>query len=160
MNERLVKMLEDGQRSIPSLIFDLREFLISTMDDFQKVVDLIVKYDWDFDNYLEEDILVVMEYIQNQSNPNDGNLFSLGHSMGGIFLYAHPPYSSRTLYESGLASVVTLGSSLNYIVSNSSLKLFLPLTDPTHTLNVCIFPIGTLMETLIHSHHNLLMLWL
>jgi len=141
-------MLEDGQRSIPSLIFYLREWLISTMDTFQKVVDLIVKYDWDFDNYLEEDIPVVMEYIQNRRNPKDGNLFSLGHSMGGIFLYAHLSSSSRTLNPSGLAYVITFESLLNYIVSNSSLKLLLPLTDPTQGLNVPILPIGTLMKTL------------
>jgi hypothetical protein len=34
----------------------LQERLSSTIEDFQKQLDLIVKYDWDFDNYLEEDV--------------------------------------------------------------------------------------------------------
>eukprot|EP01018_Ginkgo_biloba_P026031 Gb_11999 [translate_table: standard] len=60
MSDRLVKMLEDSQRSVPPQFFDLHERLISTIDDFQKQVDLIVKYDWDFDHYLEEDIPAVV----------------------------------------------------------------------------------------------------
>lgn len=147
MSERLVKMLEDGQRSVPSQIFDLRERLISTIDDFQKQVDLIVKYDWDFDNYLE-DIPAVMEYIQNQSKPKDGKLFAIGHSMGGILLYAHLSSSARTGKQSGLAAVVTLGSSLDYTVSNSSLKLLVPLADPAQALNVPVLPLGALMTAI------------
>lgn len=148
MSERLVKMLEEGQRSVPSQIVDLRERLISTIDDFQKQVDLIVKYDWDFDNYLEEDIPAVMEYVRNQSKPKDGKLFAIGHSMGGILLYAHLSSSARTGKQSGLAAVVTLGSSLDYTVSNSSLKLLLPLADPAQALSVPVLPLGTLMTAI------------
>jgi hypothetical protein len=28
----------------------------TTLEELQKQIDLIVKYDWDFDHYLEEDI--------------------------------------------------------------------------------------------------------
>lgn len=148
MSERLVKMLEEGQLSVPSQIVDLRERLISTIDDFQKQMDLIVKYDWDFDNYLEEDIPAVMEYVRNQSKPKDGKLFAIGHSMGGILLYAHLSSSARTGKRSDLAAVVTLGSSLDYTVSNSSLKLLLPLADPAQALNVPVLPLGTLMTAI------------
>lgn len=56
LSERLVNTIEEGQRSVSPQLFDLQERLFSTIDDFQKQLDLIVKYDWDFDHYLEEDV--------------------------------------------------------------------------------------------------------
>ncbi|TYH52927.1 hypothetical protein ES332_D09G063000v1 [Gossypium tomentosum] len=111
----------------------------------QKQLDLISKYDWDFDNYLEEDVPAAMEYIKDKSEPKDGKLLAIGHSMGGILLYA---MLSRCGYEgkdSGLAAVTTLASSLDYMSSRSSLKLLLPLADPAQVLNVPVIPIGTLL---------------
>lgn len=56
LSQRLVNIIEDGQRSVSPPLFDLQERLTTTIEDFQKQLDLIVKYDWDFDHYLEEDV--------------------------------------------------------------------------------------------------------
>lgn len=56
LSQRLVNIIEEGQKSVSPQLFDLQERLSSTIEDFQKQLDLIVKYDWDFDNYLEEDV--------------------------------------------------------------------------------------------------------
>ena len=56
LTQRLVNLLDDGQKSVSPQLIDLQERLTSTIEDFQKQLDLIVKYDWDFDNYLEEDV--------------------------------------------------------------------------------------------------------
>lgn len=56
LSQRLVNIMEEGQRSVSPQLFDLQERFNSTIEDFQKQLDLIVKYDWDFDNYLEEDV--------------------------------------------------------------------------------------------------------
>ncbi|KAK1301980.1 hypothetical protein QJS10_CPB12g00459 [Acorus calamus] len=143
LSERLVNIVEEGQRSVSPQLFDLQKRLSTTIEDFQKQLDLIVLYDWDFDHYLEEDVPAAMEYIRNQSKPKDGNLLAIGHSMGGILLYAMLSRCSFEQRKSGLAAVVTLASSLDYTTSRSSLKLLLPLADPVQALN--IIPIGALM---------------
>lgn len=56
LSQRIVYIIEEGQRSVSPPLFDLQERFASTIEDFQKQLDLIVKYDWDFDNYLEEDV--------------------------------------------------------------------------------------------------------
>ena len=56
LSQRIVNIIEEGQRSVSPPLFDLQERLASTIEDFQKQLDLIVKYDWDFDHYLEEDV--------------------------------------------------------------------------------------------------------
>ncbi|TYI73349.1 hypothetical protein E1A91_D07G124100v1 [Gossypium mustelinum] len=114
----------------------------TTLKDMQKQLDLISKYDWDIDNYLEEDVPAAMEYIKDKSEPNDGKLLAIGHFMGGILLYA---MLSRCGKDSGLAAVTTLASSLDYMSSRSSLKLLLPLADPAQVLNVPVIPIATLL---------------
>ncbi|XP_022878481.1 uncharacterized protein LOC111396311 isoform X3 [Olea europaea var. sylvestris] len=88
LSQKLVDIIEEGQRSVSPQLFDLQERLITTIEDFQKQLDLIIKYDWDFDHYLEEDVPAAMEYIRAQSKPKDGRLLAIGHSMGGILLYA------------------------------------------------------------------------
>ncbi|MCO5555868.1 hypothetical protein L7F22_009413 [Adiantum nelumboides] len=155
LSNKLLKLLEDGQQAVSpqladlqdrllnaSQIADLQERLISTIDDFQKLLDLVVTYDWDFDQYLEEDIPVVMDYIRQQSKPKDGKMHAIGHSMGGILLYA---LIASQKENCSLASVVTLASSVDYTVSNSSLKLLVPLADPAQLLNVPAVPLGALM---------------
>lgn len=154
LSTRLLKLLEDAQQAVPKLsglqdrlvnstqIADLQERLIVSIDDLKKLLDLIVTYDWDFDNYLEEDIPAAMDYIRNHSKPKDGRIHAVGHSMGGIVLYA---LLASKKQHCGLASVVTLASSLDYAVSDSSLKLLLPLADPAQVLNVPAVPLGTLM---------------
>lgn len=91
-----------------------------------------------------------MEYIKAQSETKDGKLFAIGHSMGGILLYA---MLSRCCFEgkdSGLASVTTLASSLDYTPSYSSLRLLLPVADPAKALNVPAIPLGVLFSV-IHA---------
>lgn len=56
LSQRLVDIVGEGQRSLSPQLFDLQGRLMTTVDDFQKQLDLIVKYDWDFDHYLEEDV--------------------------------------------------------------------------------------------------------
>ncbi|KAL7149394.1 hypothetical protein ABFS83_05G037700 [Erythranthe nasuta] len=144
LSQKLVDIIDEGQRSVSPQLFDLQERLFTTVDDFQKQLDLIVKYDWDFDHYLEEDIPAVMEYIRAQSKPKDGRLLAIGHSMGGILLYAMlSRYKGR---DPGLAAVVTLASSLDYTTSKSALKLLTPLADPAQALNVPVIPLGALLS--------------
>lgn len=56
LSEKLVNIIEEGQRSVSPQLFDLQERFTSTLEDFQKQLDLMVKYDWDLDHYLEEDV--------------------------------------------------------------------------------------------------------
>ncbi|XP_011038746.1 PREDICTED: uncharacterized protein LOC105135532 isoform X2 [Populus euphratica] len=135
LSQGLVNVIEEGQKSVSPQLFDLQERLSSTIEDFQKQLDLIVKYDWDFDNYLEEDVPAAMEYIRAQTKPKDGKLLAIGHSMGG--------YEGR---DSGLAAIGTLASSLNYTPSKSRLKLLLPLADPAQALNVPVVPLGAMLS--------------
>ncbi|KAM5567802.1 hypothetical protein ABKV19_015729 [Rosa sericea] len=145
LSQKLVNIIEEGQRSVSPSLFDLQERLSSTLEDFQKQLDLIVKYDWDFDHYLEEDIPAVMEYILAESKPKDGKLLAIGHSMGGILLYAMLSRCGSEGRMCNLAAVVTLASSLDYTSSKSTLKLLIPLADPAQALNVPVVPLGTLL---------------
>lgn len=146
LSQRLVNVIEEGQRSVSPPLFDLQERFTSTIEDFQKQLDLIVKYDWDFDHYLEEDVPAAMEYIRAECNPKDGKLLAIGHSMGGILLYSLLSRCAFEGREPKLAAVVTLASSLDYTTSRSSLKLLLPLADPAQALNVPVVPLGALLS--------------
>ncbi|XWS68820.1 hypothetical protein CRYUN_Cryun04dG0125500 [Craigia yunnanensis] len=145
LSQRLVNIIEEGQRSVSPQFIDMQERLSSTLEDFQKQLDLIVKYDWDFDNYLEEDVPTAMEYIRAQTKPKDGKLLAIAHSMGGILLYAMLSRCGFEGREPRIKAVVTLASSLDYTSSNSTLKLLLPLADPAQALNVPVVPLGTLL---------------
>jgi hypothetical protein len=46
-----------------SLIVLLQERLTTAISDFQEVLELIDKYDWDFDTYLEEDVPAAVSSI-------------------------------------------------------------------------------------------------
>ncbi|XP_020536069.1 uncharacterized protein LOC105636926 isoform X2 [Jatropha curcas] len=146
LSERLVKIFDEGQKSVSPQLFDLQERLSAIIEDFQKQLDLIVKYDWDFDNYLEEDVPAAMEYIRLESKPKDGKVLAIGHSMGGILLYAMLSRCGCEGKDSGLAAIVTLASSLDYTSSNSRLKMLLPLVDPAQALNVPVVPMGALLS--------------
>ncbi|MBA0873177.1 hypothetical protein Goshw_028575 [Gossypium schwendimanii] len=145
LSQRLVNIIEEGQRSVSPQFIDMQERLSSTIEDFQKQLDLIVKYDWDFDHYLEEDVPAAMEYITAQTKPKDGKLLAVGHSMGGILLYAKLARCGFEGREPELKAVVTLASSLDYTSSNSTLKLLLPLADPAQALNVPVVPLGAML---------------
>lgn len=86
-----------------------------------------------------------MEYIKAQTQPKDGKLLAIGHSMGGILLYAMLSRCCSEGRESGLAAIVTLASSVDYASSKSSLKLLLPLAEPAQALNVPVVPLGALL---------------
>ncbi|PPD88749.1 hypothetical protein GOBAR_DD14309 [Gossypium barbadense] len=173
LSQRLVNIIEGGQRSVSPQFIDIQERLSSTIEDFQKQLDLIVKYDWDFDHYLEEDVPAAMEYIRAQTKPKDGKLLAIGHSMGGILLYAmlsrcvelhfENPIggnvvaelchciTTATILDSSsegreprLKAVVTMASALDYRCSKP-LKVLLPLADPAQALNVPAVPFGTLL---------------
>lgn len=80
-----------------------------------------------------------------QTKPKDGKLLAIGHSMGGILLYAMLAKYGSKGRNSNLAAIVTLASSLDYSASRSSLKLLLPLADPAQALNVPVIPLGALL---------------
>ncbi|OWM86289.1 hypothetical protein CDL15_Pgr011113 [Punica granatum] len=146
LSERLVNIVEESQRSVSPSLSDLQERFSSTVEDFQKQLDLIVKYDWDFDHYLEEDVPAAMEYVRAITKPEDGRLLAIGHSMGGILLYSMLSRCGCERKEPGLAAAVTLASSLDYTSSKSTLKLLLPLADPAQALNVPVVPLGALLS--------------
>ncbi|KAK9074518.1 hypothetical protein SSX86_007116 [Deinandra increscens subsp. villosa] len=145
LSRNLINIIEEGQRSVSPPLFDLQERLNTTMEDFQKQLDMIVKFDWDFDHYLEEDVPAAMEYIKAHTQPEDGKLVAIGHSMGGILLYSMLSRYGSEGRDPGLAAVVTLASSLDYTSSKSTLKLLLPLVDPAQALNVPIVPLGAML---------------
>lgn len=157
-SERLLQLLEDGQQAVsPQLsdlqdrllsavqIAELQERLMTTIDDFQKMLDVVGAYDWDFDAYLEDDVPAVMNFIRNSTKPKDGKMHAIGHSMGGILLYA---LIASQKQNCGLSSVVTLASSVDYSASDSSLKMLLPLANPAQRLNVPAVPLGALMAAM------------
>ncbi|KAL9273873.1 hypothetical protein AKJ16_DCAP13819 [Drosera capensis] len=146
LSEKLVNIVEEGQRSVSPQLFDLQERFAATLEDFQNQLVLVLKYDWDFDHYLEEDVPAAMEYIKSQCKPKDNKLLAIGHSMGGILLYAMLSKCGFEGRDPSLAAVVTLASSLDYTSSKSSLKLLLPLADPAQALNVPVVPLGALLS--------------
>uniref|UniRef100_A0A2N9ICC5 AB hydrolase-1 domain-containing protein n=1 Tax=Fagus sylvatica TaxID=28930 RepID=A0A2N9ICC5_FAGSY len=140
IRDKLLGLLETRENS--SIASQIRDLSQRILEDFQKQLDLIVKYDWDFDHYLEEDVPAAIEYVTAACKPKDGKLLAIGHSMGGILLYAT---LSRCGRDSRLAAIVTLASSLDYTSSKSTLKLLLPLADPAQALSVPVVPLGTLL---------------
>ncbi|XP_042051486.1 uncharacterized protein LOC121796767 [Salvia splendens] len=146
LSQNLVDIIDEAQRSVSPPLFDLSERLRTTLQDLKNQLDLIVQYDWDFNHDLEEDVSAAMEYIRAQSKPKDGRILAIGHSMGGILLYAMLARYSSEGRDPGLAAVVTLASSLDYTSSKSSLKLLIPLADPAQALNVPVVPLGALLS--------------
>ncbi|KAG2599948.1 hypothetical protein PVAP13_5KG485300 [Panicum virgatum] len=147
LSQRLVKILGEGQQTASPRLFGWQERLSATIEDLQKQLELIISYDWDFDHYLEEDVPAAMDYIRKQSVPKDGKLLAIGHSMGGILLYAMVSKCGFEGAEPELAAIVTLASSVDYTTSNSSLKMLLPLADPAEMLRVPAIPLGALLST-------------
>ncbi|XP_048136773.1 uncharacterized protein LOC115745416 isoform X1 [Rhodamnia argentea] len=144
-SKKLVDIIERGQNVVPSPLVGLQERLSSTLEDFQKQLDVIENYDWDFDHYLEEDVPTAMDYLRTYSKSKDSKLLAIGHSMGGILLYAMLSRYGNAGKDPGLVSVATLGSSLDYTSSRSSLKWLLPLVEPAQALNVPVVPLGGLI---------------
>nr|XP_043634762.1 uncharacterized protein LOC122605858 isoform X2 [Erigeron canadensis] len=145
ISQSLADIIEEGQRSVSPPFTDLLDRFSSTIESLQTQINLLGKYNWDFDHYLEEDVPAAMEYIQRQCNPKDGKLLAIGHSMGGILLYSMLARNVCDGRDSRLAAIVTLGASLDYTTSKSSLKLLTPLADPAHALSVPAVPLGALL---------------
>ncbi|CAM8942167.1 unnamed protein product [Rhodiola kirilowii] len=124
----------------------LHHHAFDTMNEFQKQLEFIAKYEWDFDHYLEEDLPVAMDYVRAQTLPRDGKVLAIGHSMGGILLYAMLSKYVSEGKDPRLTAVVTLASSLDYSNSASTLKLLLPFADPAQTLNLSVIPLGALLS--------------
>nr|KJB14563.1 hypothetical protein B456_002G131400 [Gossypium raimondii] len=47
--EKLVNIIEEAERSSPARAFDMQNSISTALKDMQKQLDLISKYDWDFD---------------------------------------------------------------------------------------------------------------
>lgn len=154
ISEKISALSEMAESS--AIIGPMKEESLRLLKNFQEHIDswehfvatqmqLTSEYNWDFDHYLEEDIPTVMEYIRQHSIATDGKLLAIGHSMGGILLYATLSKSGSEGVPSNLAAIVTLASSVDYTASNSSLKMFLPLAHPAQALNVPALPLGALL---------------
>lgn len=159
---RWVSEFAKVQTLIPLRFPQLNERLALVIEEFQRQLDLFQNSDWDLDQLLKEDLPLVMEYIRAQSKPRDGKLLAIGHSMGGILLYAILSLCGFEGRDSGLAAVTTLASSLDYSSSRSSLKLLLPLIDPAEALKVPAVPIGAVLAALypFASRPPFLLYWL
>ncbi|MCE0481863.1 hypothetical protein HAX54_039960 [Datura stramonium] len=158
---RLGDIVDESQQPITQFTGLQNRFSI-TLEDFWKQLHLIGKYNWDFDHYLEEDVPTAMDYIRNQSRPKDGKLLAIGHSMGGILLYAMLSQDGYRGKCTELASVITLGSSLDYTTSRSSLKMLIPLVDPAKAVNLPVVPLGALLAAIypLASYPPYLLSWL
>ncbi|KAJ7546956.1 hypothetical protein O6H91_08G062400 [Diphasiastrum complanatum] len=131
-------MDQDGSDGLQKPDSDSRDRPLVVFKSSEPVED----YDWDFDTYLQEEIPTAIEYIRNHMQPEDCKLLSIGHSLGGIFLYGRLATHGE---NSGLAGVVTIASALEYGVSNSSLKLLLPFKDVVGTFHGHVVPLDALM---------------
>ncbi|XP_023643197.1 uncharacterized protein LOC17895420 [Capsella rubella] len=140
VSERLENVLDGGSK-----IIGLQDRISKRVGDFKQRLELIPHYNWDFDNYLEEDVPSAMEYVRAQTKPKDGKLLAVGHSMGGILLYAMLSRCGFKGIDSGLASVATLASTLDYSSSRTLLKYLLPIKEPAEAINLPIMPIDTML---------------
>lgn len=58
-------LFERGQRSVSPTVSSLQERLNTTVGSVQDVIELVSRYDWDFDNYLEEDVPAAVRILRN-----------------------------------------------------------------------------------------------
>ncbi|GAB2223818.1 hypothetical protein Droror1_Dr00004560 [Drosera rotundifolia] len=137
-----------GQQPVPNAFSELQGRISTFVDNFQKQFDLVVNSSWDLDDCLKQDLPVVMEYIRSVTEPKDGKLLAIGHSMGGILLYAMLSLYGFEGRDPGLAAVITLGSSLDYMPSRSSLNLLQPLAERARTLNLPSIPMGAIYSVI------------
>jgi UDP-N-acetylglucosamine--N-acetylmuramyl-(pentapeptide) pyrophosphoryl-undecaprenol N-acetylglucosamine transferase len=86
-----------------------------------------------------------MDYVRTQTKSKDGKLLAVGHSMGGILLYALLSRCGFKGMDSGLAGVTTLASTFDYSSSGTLLKYLLPMKEPAQAINLPIMPIDTML---------------
>ncbi|OMO57405.1 hypothetical protein CCACVL1_25789 [Corchorus capsularis] len=86
--QKIVNIIE-GDRSSPVRIFDMQDCVSTAIKDVQKQLDLMVKYDWDFDHYLEEDVPAAADPAQFLNVPiiPIGTLLAAAHPLA-----TRPPY--------------------------------------------------------------------
>ena len=60
LSQAPLNIIEVGQRAVTTSFAEFQERFSTTLEDFQKQLDLVVKLDWDFDHYLEEDVPVAV----------------------------------------------------------------------------------------------------
>ncbi|OIW16026.1 hypothetical protein TanjilG_04561 [Lupinus angustifolius] len=86
-NHRLQTIFE-GQQLFPAQILGMQERFTATLEGFQKQIEMIVKYDWDFDHYLEEDVPAAVEPAQALNIP----VIPVGPLLATVYpLLKHPP---------------------------------------------------------------------
>jgi pimeloyl-ACP methyl ester carboxylesterase len=94
------------------------------------------RFDWSVDDYLERDLPAAIGLIRAKTSSE--KLHWVGHSMGGILLFAYLGVGQRELLCSGTA----LGSSLDYSASASDFHFFARLRALARYLPQ--FPLGVL----------------
>lgn len=75
-------LFERGQRSVSPTVSSLQERLNTTVGSVQDVIELVSKYDWDFDNYLEEDVPAAVRTFRNLSLSYDVGMMISGFELG------------------------------------------------------------------------------
>eukprot|EP00899_Mesostigma_viride_P015217 jgi/Mesvir1/23697/Mv18649-RA.1 len=115
---------------------------LETTEDADAVSEALTHppYDWDFDNYLQQDVAAMVSYILGVCRPKDERLLAVGHSLGGIMLYAQAGTRGK---NAGIAAAVTIASAYDYS-RGSVLRLLLPLAAVCKSLNIPYLPIGKL----------------
>ncbi|CAI7889528.1 unnamed protein product, partial [Closterium sp. NIES-54] len=141
LQKRLGEIVESRQGVATPGVAELYEQLIGVILQTQDVASLAKEYNWDFDTYLYDDLPAAMQYVRKWSRPHDGKILAVGHSMGGILLYSRMAALGP---DAGLLGVVTVASSLEYWMANSSLKLLRPLSGPARALNFPVIPVAVL----------------
>lgn len=63
LRQRFLSFLDEVQSSISPRFLDMRRYFSESIKDFQKQLDFVFIYDWDFDHYLEEDIPIAVGFL-------------------------------------------------------------------------------------------------
>lgn len=88
LRSSLADLLSGSQKLSSARLMLLYELLLRLSEETLGGAADWSSYNWDFDTYLYEDLPPALEYIQRVSSPHDGKVLAIGHSMGGILLYA------------------------------------------------------------------------
>ncbi|CAD5317125.1 unnamed protein product [Arabidopsis thaliana] len=112
VSERLENVLDGGSK-----ILGMQDRLSKRAGDFKQRFELIPHYNWDFDNYLEEDVPSAVRWT----------------------------ICGFKGMDSGLAGVATLASTFDYSSSGTLLKYLLPMKEPAQAINLPIMPIDTML---------------
>lgn len=60
LSRRLLDIIEESQKLVPTPFTTLRERFTNTIEELHNRLDVIDSYDWDFDQYLEDDLPAVV----------------------------------------------------------------------------------------------------